>query len=43
MANKAAETYFVRAAGADVPDDGVSDLFPLIAEEELQCYLPPTR
>ncbi|UIW13262.1 hypothetical protein SEA_CREWMATE_10 [Arthrobacter phage Crewmate] len=35
MANKADETYFVPAAGADVPDDGVSDLFPLIAEEDL--------
>lgn len=36
MPDKAAETYFVRAAGADVPDDGVSDLFPLVAEEDVE-------
>ncbi|WGH21082.1 hypothetical protein SEA_CASSIA_9 [Arthrobacter phage Cassia] len=36
MADLAEETYFVPAAGPDVPgDDGVSDLFPLIAEEDL--------
>lgn len=35
MADKADGTYFVPAAGPDVPLDGVSDLFPLIDEEDL--------
>lgn len=43
MPTKADATYFVPAALDGVPVDPESDLFPLIAEEELQCYLPPTR
>ncbi|QXO14543.1 hypothetical protein SEA_KAYLISSA_9 [Arthrobacter phage Kaylissa] len=35
MADKAAETYFVPAALDGVPVDPESDLFPLIAEEDV--------
>ncbi|QNJ56510.1 hypothetical protein SEA_NIOBE_9 [Arthrobacter phage Niobe] len=35
MAEKADETYFVPAALDGVPVDPESDLFPLIAEEDL--------
>lgn len=42
MSSTAAETHFVPAARDGVPVDPESDLFPLIAEEELRCYLPPT-
>lgn len=43
MPTKADFTYFVPAAPDGEPVDPESELVPLIAEEELLCYLPPTR
>lgn len=42
MPTKAAETYFVPAVLDGQAVDPESDLFPLIDEEELKCFLPPT-